>query len=198
MFQRILVANRGEIALRVIRACRDMGIEAIAVYSRADRDAEYLKLAHDAICIGSDSNTIIDPLAELREIEHCARRLAERRNVLVPAGSVLRARRADVDGHTLLYVALARAAGIPARPVSGLLLVDGRFYFHSWAEIFLDRWVPVDPTWNQFPADAGRLRLLVDGYARPLDLLPMTLGLEVHLPGIDLPNEVPERRSLVI
>ncbi len=55
MFTRILVANRGEIALRVIRACRDMGIEAIAVYSRADRDAAYLNLAHDAICIGPES-----------------------------------------------------------------------------------------------------------------------------------------------
>ncbi len=55
MFTRILVANRGEIALRIIRACRDMGIEAVAVYSRADRDAAYLDLAHDAICIGAES-----------------------------------------------------------------------------------------------------------------------------------------------
>lgn len=54
MLRRILVANRGEIALRVIRACRDMGIEAVAVYSRADRDAAYLNLAHDAICIGPE------------------------------------------------------------------------------------------------------------------------------------------------
>jgi len=52
MFQRILVANRGEIALRVIRACRDMGVEVVAVYSQADRDAPYLNLADDAICIG--------------------------------------------------------------------------------------------------------------------------------------------------
>jgi len=54
MFKRILVANRGEIALRIIRACRDMGIEAVVVYSRADRDAAYLNLAHDAICIGPE------------------------------------------------------------------------------------------------------------------------------------------------
>src|SRR4051812_25715225 len=52
MFQRILVANRGEIALRVIRACRDLGIEVVAVYSEADRGAPYLDLADEAICIG--------------------------------------------------------------------------------------------------------------------------------------------------
>jgi len=52
MFQRILVANRGEIALRVIRACRDLGIEVVAVYSQADRGAPYLDLADEAICIG--------------------------------------------------------------------------------------------------------------------------------------------------
>jgi acetyl-CoA carboxylase biotin carboxylase subunit len=52
MFQRILVANRGEIALRVIRACRDLGIQVVAVFSEADRNAPYLDLADEAICIG--------------------------------------------------------------------------------------------------------------------------------------------------
>jgi acetyl-CoA carboxylase biotin carboxylase subunit len=52
MFQRVLVANRGEIALRVIRACRDLGIEVAVVYSDADRGAPYLDLADEAICIG--------------------------------------------------------------------------------------------------------------------------------------------------
>src|SRR6516165_11713534 len=52
MFQRILVANRGEIALRIIRACKELGVEVVAVYSQADRDAPYLALADRAICIG--------------------------------------------------------------------------------------------------------------------------------------------------
>jgi acetyl-CoA carboxylase biotin carboxylase subunit len=52
MFQRILVANRGEIALRVIRACKDLGVEVVAVFSEADRGAPYLGLADEAICIG--------------------------------------------------------------------------------------------------------------------------------------------------
>jgi len=52
MFSRILIANRGEIALRIIRACHELGIEAVAVYSEADKDASYLKLADNAICVG--------------------------------------------------------------------------------------------------------------------------------------------------
>jgi len=52
MLSRILIANRGEIALRIIRACHELGIEAVAVYSEADKDAAYLKLADQAICIG--------------------------------------------------------------------------------------------------------------------------------------------------
>ncbi len=52
MFSRILIANRGEIALRVIRACRDLDIETVVVFSEADRNASYLHLADDRICIG--------------------------------------------------------------------------------------------------------------------------------------------------
>ena len=52
MFKTILIANRGEVALRVQRACKEMGIKAVMVYSEADRDAKYVKLADEAICIG--------------------------------------------------------------------------------------------------------------------------------------------------
>jgi len=52
MFKRILVANRGEIALRVIRACREMGIETVAIYSKADQNALHVRFADQAVCIG--------------------------------------------------------------------------------------------------------------------------------------------------
>ena len=52
MFSRILIANRGEIALRIIRACHELGVEAVAVYSEADRNAPYLQCADEAVCIG--------------------------------------------------------------------------------------------------------------------------------------------------
>ncbi|QGQ23424.1 acetyl-CoA carboxylase biotin carboxylase subunit [Gimesia benthica] len=72
MFQRILVANRGEIALRVIRACREMGIETVAVFSEADRGAHYLSLADEAYCIGpaaaTDSYLMINRIISAAEI----------------------------------------------------------------------------------------------------------------------------------
>ena len=76
MFKRILVANRGEIALRIIRACKELGVEVVAVYSEADRGAPYLEMADRAICIGkglaSDSylnRSRIIAAAEVAEVQ---------------------------------------------------------------------------------------------------------------------------------
>jgi acetyl-CoA carboxylase biotin carboxylase subunit len=72
MFNRILVANRGEIALRIIRACRELGIETVAIFSEADRGAAYLGLADEAICVGpakaADSYLRIDRVISAAEI----------------------------------------------------------------------------------------------------------------------------------
>ncbi|HVX62962.1 MAG TPA: acetyl-CoA carboxylase biotin carboxylase subunit [Pirellulales bacterium] len=72
MFKRILVANRGEIALRIIRACREMGIETVAIFSEADRGAQYLELADEAYCVGpaksADSYLKIDRVISAAEI----------------------------------------------------------------------------------------------------------------------------------
>ncbi len=72
MFKKILIANRGEIALRIIRTCREMGIETVAVYSTADKDSLHVRFADEAVCIGkaqsSDSYLNIPHLMAAAEI----------------------------------------------------------------------------------------------------------------------------------
>ena len=85
---------------------------------------------------------------------------------------VLRRRAGGCNETTVLYVALARAVGLPARPVAGLVEIGGRFYYHAWPEVFLGDWVPLDPLLHEFPADAGHVRFAVGALARQIELFP--------------------------
>lgn len=98
------------------------------------------------------------------------------RNTIDDGGSAVesfRSKSGNCQTHARLYTALARAAGIPTRFVSGLVHLEGKgFLYHSWAESFIDgRWVSVDPTYNQLPADPTHLKLL-EGHL-PEDLAPI-------------------------
>ena len=100
--------------------------------------------------------------------------LDKKPTISVPsAREVLRTRVGDCNEHTALYVALARAVGIPTRINVGLAWVLGAFYYHAWPEVYLEEadgrglWLPVDPTFNQFPADATHVRLLRGGLDQP-------------------------------
>ena len=96
---------------------------------------------------------------------------------------VLHTRVGDCNEHTQLFVALARAAGIPARIASGLAYVDGKFYYHAWPEIMLRGWVAVDPTFGQFPADASHIRFVTGGLGRQAELLRLVGALKVDVIG---------------
>jgi transglutaminase-like putative cysteine protease len=80
----------------------------------------------------------------------------------------------------VLYVALARAIGLPARTAVGLVHVRGRFYYHAWPEVYLNGWVAVDPTLGQYPADASHLRFLVGGLARQVELIRLIGRLSIE------------------
>jgi hypothetical protein len=121
------------------------------------------------------------PVAELltRWVHENVRK---RITISVPSAvQVLEDRSGDCNEHTVLYVALARALGLPARTAAGLVYLRGHFYYHAWPEVWLGEWVAVDPTFGQYPADASHLRFTVGGLARQLELLRVIgrLGLSV-------------------
>jgi len=88
---------------------------------------------------------------------------------LPSAREVLRTKVGDCNEHTVLYVAMARALGLPARIAVGLVYLRGAFYYHAWPEVYVAEpdgrglWLPVDPTLNQFPADPTHVRLARGG-----------------------------------
>jgi hypothetical protein len=103
-----------------------------------------------------------DPLKASRLIYNWVYTNVEKAPALtVPmAAEVLKAKKGDCNEHTVLFTALARASGIPARMSLGLVYDEGKFYYHAWPEIFAGDWVAVDPTLGQFPADAAHIRLI--------------------------------------
>jgi transglutaminase-like putative cysteine protease len=117
---------------------------------------------------------------------------------LPSAREVLRTKVGDCNEHTALFVALARAAGVPARGAVGLTYVRGAFYYHAWPEVYLDEgagrgfWLPVDPTLNQFPADATHLRLARGGLDKQAAILPLIGRLRMTILDLELaPNATP-------
>ncbi len=97
------------------------------------------------------------------------------------AVQVLETLQGDCNEHTVLYVALARALGLPARTAVGLVYVNGAFFYHAWPEVWLDEWVAVDPTFGQYPADASHIRFVVGGLALQVEIVRLigNLGIEV-------------------
>jgi len=102
----------------------------------------------------------------------CAARIPEAGGV-PSAEKVLETARGDCNEAATLFVALARSTGLPARTVAGLIYLNGRFYYHAWAEVYLGDWIAVDPTFDQFPADAAHLPIAIGGLARQVELVPL-------------------------
>jgi hypothetical protein len=108
------------------------------------------------------------------------------------AREVLRTRVGDCNEHTALYVAMARALGIPTRINVGLAWVLGAFYYHAWPEVYLEErdgrglWLPVDPTFDQFPADATHVRLLRGGLDKQAAILPLIGRVKLAVLDVEL------------
>jgi transglutaminase-like putative cysteine protease len=95
---------------------------------------------------------------------------------------VLEKKAGDCKAHSILFVALARSLGIPARIASGLVYTpDGKFYYHQWAEVYLDRWRAVDPVFGQIQADATHITLSYGELSEQIRLMNLIGQLEIEI-----------------
>jgi transglutaminase superfamily protein len=144
-------------------------------------DQEVRKVSREALGGERDAAEAAEKL-----LDWVFRNLIKSPAVSVPnARDVLRDRRGDCNEHAVLYAALGRAAGLPARVVAGTVYMPGddgspgAFYYHAWDEVWLGRWVAVDPTFGQFPADATHVKLIDGGPEKHVALLAMIGKLEL-------------------
>lgn len=106
------------------------------------------------------------------------------------AVQVLETKKGDCNEHTVLYVAMARALGLPARTAVGLVYVNGAFFYHAWPEVWLGEWVAMDPTFGQVPADAAHIRFIVGGLAEQVEIIRLIGNLKIDVldsPGTTTP-----------
>lgn len=127
-----------------------------------------------------------DPRQVAQRLSQSVHRMLEKEITFsVPSAlQVLESGRGDCNEHTVLYVAMARARGLPARTAVGLVYLDGSFFYHAWPEVWLGEWVAVDPTFDQAPADAAHIRFVVGGLAQQVEIVRLIgrLSIDVVLP----------------
>ncbi|MDX1567032.1 MAG: transglutaminase-like domain-containing protein, partial [Longimicrobiales bacterium] len=108
--------------------------------------------------------------------------LEKRITFSVPSAlQVLESGQGDCNEHTVLYVAMARALGLPARTAVGLVYLDGSFFYHAWPEVWLGEWVAVDPTFGQVPADAAHIRFIIGGLAQQVEIVRLIGRLQIEV-----------------
>lgn len=77
----------------------------------------------------------------------------------ISATEILKSMRGDCTEHAILFAALAQAVGLPVKMAAGLAYADGAYHYHAWDEVYVGRWVEVDPTWGEDTVDAGHLQI---------------------------------------
>jgi transglutaminase-like putative cysteine protease len=94
---------------------------------------------------------------------------------------VVKTKQGDCNEHAVLFTALCRAIQVPARICAGIVYVNEGFFYHAWTEIFLGRWITIDPTLKQFPADVTHIKFFEGEMEDQLGVLNLVGRLEIEV-----------------
>ncbi len=181
------------------QAWKDGVIEVRSATSSSTYSIPYPGKDHQAdlqptLLVQSDDRNIREQTAKIIGNEKDAREAAKKLNswvyqaiskqpvVSIPSAvEVLKQKVGDCNEHTTLYTALARSAGIPARMAAGIVYLKNGFYYHAWPEVWLGEWTAIDPTFDQFPADATHIRFVTGDLAKQAEILRLVGKLKVDV-----------------
>ncbi|MBI4832698.1 MAG: transglutaminase domain-containing protein [Candidatus Lindowbacteria bacterium] len=173
------------------------------------REASLAEFLKPTVLIQSDDAAILKLAQRIAEGETDSLAVADRINQWVfdnihkkitfslpSAVEVLDTREGDCNEHTTLYVALARAAGIPAKAAIGLVYHKGHFYYHAWPEVYVGQWIAMDPTLGQPLADATHIKLLEGELYQQAKLVQAIGKLKLSIKSVAYPPPVTPGKSI--
>ena len=187
----MLSAGRQQFSGGILEVRREP-IETMGSFSLPSQDKRLVSFLQPTPFLQSDNPAIRSLAGEIIGAEKDARKaalrikdwvyknIAKKPTISIPnAFEVLQTRKGDCNEHAVLFNALARAAGIPAKTVVGVVHMRGAFYYHAWSEIWLGDWVSLDPVFNQFPADVTHVKFLEGDIDRQIDILRLIGNLKI-------------------
>ncbi|MEW6102526.1 MAG: transglutaminase-like domain-containing protein [bacterium] len=155
---------------------------------------EYLEFTKETAFVQSNDKGIIEQArkiigkekdsqkASILLMEWVCTNLSQKPAFSLPSAiEVLKNKTGDCNEHTILFTALARSIGIPTKMTVGLCYLDKRFYYHAWAKVFCGKWVSIDPTFNQAPADATHIPLIEGDIGEQIGLLGYIGNIKVEV-----------------
>ena len=129
------------------------------------------------------SKYLADPIYTVRGLTHWVYKYLKKEPVIsVPSAlEVYNLKKGDCNEHAVLLTALLRTANIPSRQAAGVVYQDGYFFYHAWVEVYLGSWIPVDPTFDQVPADVTHIRFIYGDLAKQSKVLQLINKLKIDV-----------------
>lgn len=165
-----------------------------STYSLPYKSKEYKDFIETDFLIQSDDKEIVAITAEVLQGETNPQIAAYKINnwiyknleksptaSLPNAKDVLQTRVGDCNEHAALFSAMSRAAGIPTKTVLGIMYFNNNFTYHAWNEVYVGKWVAIDSTFGQFPADATHIKLIEGNFAKSAEISKLLGKLNIEI-----------------
>ncbi|MFH2011931.1 MAG: transglutaminase-like domain-containing protein [Pseudomonadota bacterium] len=169
-------------------------IKAINTYSLPLKENGLQEYLNPSNLVQSDDAKIIEEAKRIvgdeidslkaakRILDWVYQNIDKKPTISIPSATeVLESKVGDCNEHTTLFTALTRAIGIPTRIITGIVLSDNKFYYHAWAEVYIGKWISVDPTMNQFPADATHIGFVKGGLDKQVEMMKVIGHLKIKI-----------------